>query len=82
MCLRHQAGRSEFCCDLLNGANDVLGDLRSGADHLTGSEQKDDDLGCVQPVDESGELLRFVLDLLETECDSDRVEIDLLLEIG
>ena len=78
----HQAGGPELRGDLVYGAGDVLGDLRAGADHLAGSEEQDDDLGVVQPVDESGELLGLVLDLLQTEGDGDRVEVDLLLEVG
>ena len=69
----HQACIPEFGGDLLDRTGDVLGDLGAGADHLSGAEEKDDDLGVVEPVDESGELLGLVLDLLESEGDGDCV---------
>ena len=78
----HQACGPELCGDLVDGTGDVLGDFGTGADHLTGSEEQDDDLGVIQPVDETGELLGLVLDLLESEGDRDSVEVDLLLEVG
>ena len=78
----HEAGGPELGSDLVDGTRDVLGDLRAGADHLAGSEQEDDHLGVIEPVDETGELLGLVFDLLESECDGHGVEVDLLLQVG
>ncbi len=60
----------------------VFGLLAAGDDELAGAEQERDDLGLVEPVDQSGELFGLVLDVLEAEADSDRVQVEVTTEVG
>src|SRR5512137_174845 len=72
----------EFLGDLVDRGLDILGLPRTRADELAATEEQHDDLRAVEPVDESGELLRFVLDLLEAEADRNRVEVDMCAEVA
>ena len=80
--LRHQALVAELGGDVVDRTDGILFDLGSGADELSGSEEEDDDLGVIQPEDETGELLGLVLDALESEGDGDGVEVELVTEVG
>jgi len=60
----------------------VDGLLAARDDELAGAEQERDDLGLVEAVDEAGELLGLVLDVLEAETDGDGVEVQLAAEVG
>src|SRR4030042_3061847 len=71
-----KAGSLEFLCDLVHSGSNVLGFPCSCADQFAASEKKDNDFRFVEPVDQSRELLRLVLDLLQSKADRDRIEID------
>ena len=80
--LWHQAVLAELAGDIVDGTDGVVLDLGACADELSGSEQEDDDLGVIEPEDETGELLGLVLDPLESEGDGDGVEVELVTEVG
>jgi len=48
-----------------------------GNDHLATAEDEADDFGIVESVDETGELLRLVLDLVERQMEGQIVEVEL-----
>src|SRR3972149_6811205 len=76
-----ESGGLQLGRDLLHGLLDVRGLAGACADELAAAEEEDDDLRHVDPVDEPGELLRLVLDLLEAQGDRDRVQVDLRAEV-
>src|SRR5438094_1869601 len=66
-----ESERLELFRDLVDGALGVLGLLCARADELAGAEEQHDDLRIGHAVDEAGELLGLVLDLLESKADGD-----------
>jgi hypothetical protein len=68
--------------DLLDGGSRVLGLFPAGDDDFPAAEQQDDDPRLVHPVDEARELFGFVLDVFESEADRQRVEIEVVTQIG
>src|SRR3989441_7847619 len=58
----------------------VLEALRAGADDLPAAEEEDRGLRLLDPIDESGELLRLVLGA--TEGEGDRLEVELAPDGG
>src|SRR3989442_12234989 len=79
--LAEQPGGLQLLRDLLDRLLDIRGLPVARADELAAPEQEDDHLRYVDPVHESGELLRLVLDLLEAERDRDCVQVDLRSEV-
>src|SRR5207247_2867713 len=77
-----ESGGLQLGRDLLHSFLDVGGLASARADELPAPEQEDDDLRHVDPVHESRELLRLVLDLLQAEGDCDRVQFDLRAQVG
>src|SRR5256884_6519670 len=80
--LPKETGRLQLFRDLLDGLLNVGRLSRAGTDELPAPEQEHDHFRHVDPVNEPGELLRFVLDLLESEGDRDRVQVDLGPQVG
>src|SRR5213593_3922142 len=68
--------RLELGGELLHGLLDVRGLAGPGADDLAAAEHEQDDLVLVDAIDESGELLRLVLNGTGSEGDRDRVEVE------
>lgn len=79
--LTKEASGLQLLRDLLDRLLDILGLAGPRAHELPAAEQQDDDFRHVDPIHEPGELLRLVLDLLKTERDCDRVEVDLGSEV-
>src|SRR5439155_16462661 len=80
--LPQDAGRPQLFRHLRRGLFNVERLSRAGTDEFPAPEQEHDHLRHVDPVDEPGELLRLVLDLLESEGDRDRVQVDLSPQVG
>src|SRR5437899_3297579 len=78
--LNRDAGRLDLLRDEVDRGLDVLEALRAGADDFTAAEQEDRGLRLLDPIDESGELLRLVLGA--TEGEGDRLEVELAPEGG
>src|SRR6266571_5111088 len=76
-----EAVRLELGRDLLDGLLDVRRLAGPRADDLAAAEHEEDDLRLVDAIDESGELLRLVLDGTEPQGDRDRVQVDLGAEV-
>src|SRR3989454_7455354 len=79
--LAEQPGGLQLLRDLLHGLLDIRGLPGARAHELAAPEQEDDHLRYVDPVHETGELLRLILDLLEAEGDRDGVQVDLRSEV-
>ncbi len=60
----------------------VFGFLPASDDEFARAEQERDDLRFVEAIDETGELFGFVLDVLETQPDRDRVQVEVAPEVG
>ena len=73
--------RLELLLEEVEAPLDVLEVLAAGQDDLARAEEERDDLGVLDPVDEPGELLGLVLDVLEVERDHDLVEVDVLADV-
>ena len=83
---------AQLFCDQLEFANvivdgfegcfGVANPLRPRNHDFPAPEHEDDDARFVEAVDESGELLGFVLDGFETEADSQRVQVERRPEVG
>jgi len=54
----------------------------AGNNEFPGAKEQGDDLGVVESVDETGELLGLVLDVLEAQPDGDRVQVEVPAQIG
>src|SRR5881392_3659725 len=79
--LSEQAGRLQLLRDLLDGLLNVRWLAGARAHELAAAEQEHDHLRYVDAVDEAGELLGLVLDLLQAEGNRDRVQVDLCPEV-
>src|SRR5438132_1947664 len=80
--LPKETGRLQLFRDLLDGLLNVGRLWRAGTDEFPAPEQEHDHFRHVDPVDEPGELLWFILDLLESKGDRDRVQVDLGPQVG
>src|SRR5689334_21253068 len=80
--LEQQAEGAELGRDLVDGVPGVLLLAGAGAHQLAAAEDEDDDLGVGEAVDEAGELLGLVLDVLQPEADGDGVEVQLGAEVA
>src|SRR5438132_4928298 len=80
--LPKEAARLQLFRDLLDGLLNVRRLSRAGTDEFSAPEQEHDDFRHVDSVDEPGELLRLVFDLLESEGDRNRVQVDLGPQVG
>ena len=68
--------------DLLDRFFRVVGSLSAGDDDLSAPEEQNHHFWLVHPVHESGELLRLVFDVLQSETDCEGVEIEIVSEVG
>ena len=62
----HKTGASELFGDFVHRTNYIFRNLRTGADHFTGSEEENDHFWFIESVNKTGELFGFVLDFLQT----------------
>lgn len=67
---------SEFVLYELDGFENLRFVPSSRDDHLATAEDQADDLRVVEPIDESWELLRLVLDLVERQVEGQIVQIE------
>src|SRR5580700_7664180 len=73
--------RLELVPNLPDGQFEVARPPGSGAHEFAAGEEKHDDPGLVESVDQSGELFGLVFDPVEPEGDRDDVEVDLTSEV-
>ena len=67
--------------DPVDSPTRVVDGLSAGDDNFPATKQQDHDLGVIHPVDQPGELLGFVLDILEPEADRQGVEVEAVAQI-
>ena len=72
----------ELAGDALDRTLHVRGTASAGADQATAPEEQYDHAGILESAYQAGELLWLVLHSLEPQRDSDRIEIDLALQVG
>jgi len=80
--LLEQAELLEAGNDHIDGLTGVFHLLPAGDNQFPGAKEEGNDFRFIEAIHESGELLRFVFDILETETDGDCVQIEVAAEIS
>ena len=73
---------SQFVLDDLDGFENLILVTSTGDHHLAGPEDKADDLGVIESVDEAGELLGFVFNLVKRQVEGQVVEVEFPWDAG
>ena len=73
---------SKFVLDDFNSFQNLILVSSTGNDHLTAAENQTDNLGIVESINETRELLRLVLDLVDGQVEGEVVEVQLAGCVG